>query len=136
MYKPGSMKKLWIAGVMVLSPAFIPYALAIEYKETSENNTEIVDQASDSQNSGQGSGQNNEVPLTAGYDKNGGNGFFIRSKDAQIRLNIGAFTQARYDINWRKAPVGEDDVEKGFSFNRTRIFFQGQYTPCSTIISG
>jgi len=67
--------------------------------------------------------------LTAGYDKNGTNGFFIRSEDSQFRLNIGAYTQARYDINWRKAPVGEDDVTKGFSFNRTRLFFQGQYTP-------
>ena len=70
-----------------------------------------------------------ETPLTAGYEKNPANGVFIRSKDGQFRLNIGLFTQARYDVNWRDAPAGEDDVESGFSLNRTRFFLEGNYTP-------
>jgi len=123
------MKNLWIAGVILLSPAFIPYTLAVERNETSGNDGGVGEQVSDSQESGQDSRQISEVPLTAGYDKSGGGGFFIRSEDSQFRLNIGAYTQARYDINWREAPVGEDDVTKGFSFNRTKLFFQGEYTP-------
>lgn len=39
------------------------------------------------------------------------------------------FLLRTYDINWREAPAGEDDAEHGFSVNRTRIFFEGQYTP-------
>jgi hypothetical protein len=70
-----------------------------------------------------------EVPLTAGYDKADGGGFFIRSKDEKFRLNMGLYTQARYDVNWREAPAGEDDVERGFSLNRTRFYFEGRYTP-------
>ena len=123
------MKNLWLAGVIALSPAFMHYALAVEQNETSVNDTGIGEQISDSQKSRQDSRQYSEVPLTAGYDKSGGKGFFIRSEDSQFRLNIGAYTQARYDINWREAPVGEDDVTKGFSFNRTKLFFQGEFTP-------
>jgi hypothetical protein len=67
--------------------------------------------------------------LTAGYDKAAMNGFFIRSEDGSFRLNIGAYTQPRYDVNWRDAPAGEDDVSSDFSIRRTRFFFEGNYTP-------
>lgn len=70
-----------------------------------------------------------EPRLTAGYDKAAMNGFFIRSEDGSFRLNIGAYTQARYDVNWRDAPAGEDDVTSDFSIRRTRFFFEGDYTP-------
>ena len=45
-----------------------------------------------------------ESGVDAGYEKNGWNGFFIRSKDGQFRLNIGAYTQIRYNMNWRTRP--------------------------------
>ena len=67
--------------------------------------------------------------LPAGYDKGALNGFFIRTEDDSFRLNIGAYTQPRYDVNWRDAPPGGDDVTSDFSVNRTRIFFEGKYTP-------
>ena len=70
-----------------------------------------------------------ETALTAGYEKSSTNGVFVRSKDERFRLNIGLYTQARYDVNWREAPPGEDDVELGFSLNRTRFFLEGHYTP-------
>lgn len=123
--KLGNTNRLLLACTIVLSLAFISYAMAIEQTETSKSNTGVVDQTTDSQADGNGS----EIPMTAGYEKNTTNGFFIRSKDEQFRLNIGAYTQARYDINWREAPAGEEDVEKGFSLNRTRFFFEGQFTP-------
>lgn len=71
---------------------------------------------------------NSEVPLTAGYDKTAANGFFIRSKDGSFRLNIGAYSQPRFDANWRDAPAGEDDFTSGFSIALTRFFFEGNYT--------
>lgn len=54
--------------------------------------------------------EDTELPLTAGYEKNSTNGFFMGSKDGQFRLNIGLYAQARYDVNWRETPAGEDDV--------------------------
>lgn len=117
--------RVLVAGVIFLSLVFVPCAMAIEPADTSENNTAIGDRVTDNQ----ASNQESEIPMTAGYEKNATNGFFISSKDGQFRLNIGAYTQARYDINWRDAPAGEDDVEKGFSLSRTRFFFEGQFTP-------
>ncbi|MEN8148842.1 MAG: porin [Planctomycetota bacterium] len=66
--------------------------------------------------------------IMAGYEKSGYNGVFLRSEDGQLEFRIGAYTQLRFDINHRDAPAGEDDVEQGFSVNRTRLFFTGQYT--------
>ena len=96
---------------------FAPCALAVEGSEPDENEAA-------------------ETPLTAGYEKNSTNGFFIRSKDGQFRLNIGLYTQARYDVNWREAPPGEDDVELGFSLNRTRVFLEATTLRGSTTTSG
>ena len=70
----------------------------------------------------------NEQSLTAGYDKNASNGFFIRSEDQDFLLSIGAYTQPRANLNWRDAPAGEDDFTSDFSINRTRFFFVGNYT--------
>ncbi|MEA3413341.1 MAG: porin [Pseudomonadota bacterium] len=70
-----------------------------------------------------------ESKITAGYNKNAVNGFFIGDESGQFRLNIGAYTQVRYNTNWRNgSPAGEDDFTQGFSINRTRFFFEGQYT--------
>ena len=77
-----------------------------ENTETTETDTGIGEQGTETQ----ASSHCGEIPLTAGYEKNLTNGFFIRSKDGQFRLNIGAYTQSRYDINWRDAPAGENDI--------------------------
>jgi len=124
-HKVRIVKALWVIGAVVLSLASVPSAMAAEDTKVSANDTGIGGQATDSKTDSHGGG----IPLTAGYEKIPTNGFFIRSKDEEFRLNIGAYTQARYDINWRDAPVGEDDVEEGFSLNRTRIFLEGQFTP-------
>ena len=104
--------------------AFVPFAAALA-DEPREDEIEAGDQA----NGGDKPDHDGEIPLTTGYDKNSSNGFFIRNNDEVFRLNIGLYTQGRYDINWRDAPAGQDDVEKGFSLNRTRFFLEGQYTP-------
>lgn len=66
--------------------------------------------------------------ITAGYTKTGGNGFFIRDAEDQFRLNFGAYTQARYNMNWRDSSTGGNDFSRGTSMNRTRMFFEGKYT--------
>jgi hypothetical protein len=103
---------------------------AAETKVDAETHDPNAQTQADGQSDGKASDDKSvsELPLTAGYEKNSSNGFFIRSKDGQFRLNIGAFTQVRYDLNWRDAPAGENDVEKGFSINRTRFFLEGQFT--------
>jgi hypothetical protein len=69
------------------------------------------------------------VGVTAGFDKNATNGFYIKSADDEFRLNIGAYTQLRYNANWRDKPTNNDeDFTQGFSMNRTRIFLEGKYT--------
>jgi hypothetical protein len=119
------MIRLWITGTFVLClTAYVSCALAAEENAPSESRTKSSDQG----NVGDEHADDGEIPLTAGYEKNSTNGFFIRSKDGQFRLNIGLYTQVRYDVNWRDAPAGENDVEKGFSINRTRFFLEGQFT--------
>jgi hypothetical protein len=119
------LNEFWVIGAVVLSLAPVPFAMAAEDTKVSVNDTGIGGQATDGKTDNHGE----EIQLTAGYEKIPTNGFFIRSKDEEFRLNIGAYTQARFDINWRDAPVGDDDVEEGFSLNRTRIFLEGQFTP-------
>lgn len=119
----GTMKYPGIIGAAVCSLWLAPYAMAVEDAQGSPD-PGIDIQAAESKT------DTNDVaiPLTAGYDKSASNGFFIRSKDGEFQLNIGAMAQARYDVNWRAAPAGEDDVVKGLSLNRTRIYLEGQYT--------
>jgi Phosphate-selective porin O and P len=69
-----------------------------------------------------------ESALTAGFEKTSGNGFFLRTEDDLFELRIGLYTQIRYNANWRNAPADEYDFERGFSVNRTRLFFTGHYT--------
>ena len=65
----------------------------------------------------------------AGYDKANFNGFFIQSRDQEFRLNIGAYSQFRYDLVWRESPpAGDRDFESGFVVPRTRFFFEGKMT--------
>lgn len=122
----GIVNRSWIAGVVVSClTASVPCTSALEEKEPSGSETAKAGQTADGDEHDHGA----EVPPTAGYEKSSTNGFFIRSKDEKFRLNIGLYTQARYDVNWRDAPEGEQDVEQGFSVNRTRFFLEGQFTP-------
>jgi hypothetical protein len=117
-------------GILCLLLCALPAGAAEEEAGVVAHDSETATDA-DGQSDGKVSDDKDdgELPLTAGYDKTAMNGFFIRSKDESFRLNIGAYTQARYDVNWRDAPAGEDDVTSGFSIRRTRFFFEGNYTP-------
>jgi len=65
----------------------------------------------------------------AGYDKGNFNGFFVQSRDGQFRLNIGGYSQLRYDLVWRETPpAGDRKFESGFVVPRTRFFFEGKMT--------
>lgn len=70
-----------------------------------------------------------DVQRVAGYDKNGFNGFFIQNPSGDFRLEIGAYSQFRYNFTFRQDAEGEDiPVEHGFSVPRTRFLFTGQWT--------
>ena len=112
------IKKLYLSGVILLSTVFMPSALAIGNDSTLQNDSVLSEPGL----------VGNTSPVT-GYDRKGTNGFYIRSKDSRFRLNFGAYTQARYDINWQQDSSDDSDVEKEFSFNRTRVFFKGHATP-------
>jgi len=65
----------------------------------------------------------------AGFDKTAYNPVFIQSLDEKFRLNIGMYTQFRYNMNFREnTPDGIDAFSRGYSLARTRIFFEGNYT--------
>jgi hypothetical protein len=65
----------------------------------------------------------------AGFDKANFNGFFVQSRDGQFRLNIGAYTQFRYNLVWRETPpAGDTKFDSGFVVPRTRFFFEGKMT--------
>jgi hypothetical protein len=117
-------------GILCLLLCALPAGAAEEEAGVVAHDSETATDA-DGQSDGKVSDDKDdgELPLTAGYDKTAMNGFFVRSKDESFRLNIGAYTQARYDVNWRDAPAGEDDVTSDFSIRRTRFFFEGNYTP-------
>ena len=55
--------------------------------------------------------------------------FYIRDKSGDYQLNLGAYTQFRWDMNHREdPPVGENQTETAFSIRRTRIFMTGRFT--------
>jgi hypothetical protein len=118
-------KKLTITGALLLPAVFMSVAEATGNHTTMQNDA-VISEHDSNQQEGDLVG---EISPVTGYDWKGTNGFFIRSKDARFRLNFGAYTQARYDINWQQESAGDNDVEKEFSFNRTRIFFKGDATP-------
>ncbi len=70
----------------------------------------------------------------AGFEPGPVNGAFLQSADGTFRLQFGAFTQVRWTANWRDAPEPvagepqEEDFTRGWSLNRTQIFFEGKYT--------
>ena len=71
----------------------------------------------------------------AGFEPGPVNGAFLQSADGTFRLQFGAFAQVRWTANRREAPepaAGEPQVEedftRGWSLNRTQIFFEGKYT--------
>jgi len=73
-----------------------------------------------------------DTKITAGYEKNGWNGFWIGSEDGEFRLNIGAYTQVRYNMNWRTRPdtthVDDRDFTRGWTVPRTRLILDGNFT--------
>jgi hypothetical protein len=130
------MKKARFVTISLL--CFLVCALSVGAVEN-EADSAADDSGTEINAEGQDSGKasdkeaDDELRLTAGYDKAAMNGFFIRSEDGSFRLNIGAYTQPRYDVNWRDAPAGEDDVSSDFSIRRTRFFFEGNYTPVDAV---
>ncbi len=65
----------------------------------------------------------------AGFDKANFNGFFVQSRNAEFRLNIGAYAQFRYNLGWRERPlVGDPKFDSGFVVPRARFFFEGKMT--------
>ena len=68
----------------------------------------------------------------AGFDKGELNPFYIQSRGGRFRLNVGAYTEFRYTANLRQTPPegeGEDKYEGGFAIPRTRLFFEGLFSP-------
>lgn len=65
----------------------------------------------------------------AGFDKTALNPVYIQSLDEKFRLNIGMYTQFRYNMNFREnTPDSVDVFSRGFNIARSRIFFEGKYT--------
>jgi len=88
--------------------------------------------AQDAQEAPADSAAAEKTKITAGFEKNGWNGFWIGSEDGEFRLNIGAYTQVRYNMNWRTRPdstqADERDFTRGWSVPRTRLIFDGNFT--------
>lgn len=112
------------ACAIVLSLAFTHSALAAENTAIPANESRIGNRIIDSQTNENDS----KLAKTTGYDKSSDNGFFFNTKDRSFSLNIGAYTQARYDLNWRNTPKGENNVEEDFYFNITSLYFIGKLT--------
>ena len=66
----------------------------------------------------------------AGFDSTATNGFYIQdSRKGHYRLNFGVWTTPRYTTVYKNnTPDSVPGVEKGFTINRTRIFFTGKYS--------
>jgi hypothetical protein len=80
---------------------------------------------------GQNSAPDNEVTEydVAGFDTNSYHPVFIQSPDGLFKLNIGFYTQIRYNMNWRTGvPDTVQDFTRGYNMARTRIFFEGDLT--------
>jgi len=69
-----------------------------------------------------------DLPV-AGFDTNTAQPIFIQSKDGQFKLNLGLYTQVRYNMNWRaNMPDTIDGFTRGYNLARTRIFLEGDLT--------
>lgn len=70
----------------------------------------------------------------AGYEPSPVNGFYVQSRNGDFRLQLGGYTQIRWNANWRTAPgtvediVDDRDFTRGWSMNRTRLFLEGKFT--------
>jgi len=72
--------------------------------------------------------ENQDLPV-AGYDTTKAQPIFIQSKDGQFKLNIGLYSQVRYNMNWRaEMPDSIDGFTRGYNLARTRIFLEGDLT--------
>ena len=68
-----------------------------------------------------------EPEPTGGYDP--GTGFFIQDTAAEFRLNIGAYAQVRYSMNWRQDTADSvENFERGYSVPRAEMYLFGSYT--------
>ena len=66
---------------------------------------------------------------TAGYDTSQYNPTFIQSSNGQFKLNLGLYTQVRYNMNWRaNIPDSIEGFSRGYNLARTRIFLEGDVT--------
>lgn len=71
-----------------------------------------------------------DIGQTAGFHKGNLNPVFVQSKDGQFRLNLGIYTQARYNMVVRETPnPGDSRFDSGFVFARTRMLFEGKMGP-------
>lgn len=67
--------------------------------------------------------------LTAGYDTTAYHPFYISTSDKKFLLNLGLYTQFRYNINMREnTPDTVITSSRGFNLARTRIFLEGNYS--------
>ena len=74
--------------------------------------------------------QAQEVP-TAGFDTTSYHPLFIQSKNQRFKLNLGMYTQFRYNMNWRQNMPDTDSTKtftRGYNLARTRIFLEGNFT--------
>lgn len=79
----------------------------------------------------QGYSQDIEVPKkpNAGFDTTQYHPFYIKSSDDQFLLNLGLYTQIRYNANFRaNTPDSVRMFTNGYNEARTRIFLEGDYT--------
>lgn len=74
-------------------------------------------------------GQEEDSLPVAGYDTTAYHPIFIQSPDGQFKLNIGMYTQFRYNANWRQdLPDSVESFSRGYNLARTRLFFEGNLT--------
>ena len=72
--------------------------------------------------------QTQKLP-TAGFDTNAYHPVFIQSSDGQFKLNLGMYTQFRYNMNMlANTPDTTDAFNRGYNLARTRIFLEGDLT--------
>jgi len=65
----------------------------------------------------------------AGFDTTAYHPIFIQSSDGLFKLNLGMYTQFRYNMNWLgNTPDTTDQFNRGYNLARTRIFLEGDLT--------
>ena len=67
--------------------------------------------------------------VTAGFDTTGYHPVYVQSENGQFKLNLGMYTQFRYNANWRfDTPDSVQTFSRGYNLARTRIFYEGGIT--------